>query len=117
LSPGTVGAAVTDARAQRGDRPLLLFGDDTFTYADVEDCLGARNTITTSGAASSSCDQDARRAATGVRRARRVRCETKAAKSGRWFGTRWGVFGGRRRMDSGHGAVFVDEAAELGVFR
>jgi crotonobetaine/carnitine-CoA ligase len=37
LTPGTVGAAITDARAERGDRPFLLFGDDTFTYADVQD--------------------------------------------------------------------------------
>src|SRR5665811_1529985 len=37
LNPGTVGAAVNDARAQRGDQPFLLFGDETFTYADVEE--------------------------------------------------------------------------------
>ena len=37
LSPGTVGAAVTDARDRIGDRPFLMFGDDTYSFADVED--------------------------------------------------------------------------------
>lgn len=37
LAQGTVGAAVTEARDQRGDRPYLLFGDDVYTYAEVEE--------------------------------------------------------------------------------
>lgn len=38
LAPGTVGQAVTAARDARGDRTYLMFGDDEYSYADVEHC-------------------------------------------------------------------------------
>src|SRR5271165_6033857 len=37
LNQGTVGAALTSARGDRGDKPFQNFGDDTYTYADVEE--------------------------------------------------------------------------------
>jgi carnitine-CoA ligase len=37
LNQGTVGAALTSARRDRGDKPFLNFGDDTYTYAEAEE--------------------------------------------------------------------------------
>lgn len=34
---GTVGGNLLEARSERGDRPFLLFEDDTYTYADMEE--------------------------------------------------------------------------------
>lgn len=34
---GTVGGNLLEARSDRGDRPFLLFEDDVYTYADVEE--------------------------------------------------------------------------------
>jgi len=37
LVDGTVGAELTKARDGRGDKPFLMFGDDVYSYADVEE--------------------------------------------------------------------------------
>jgi len=37
LSDGTVGAELVKARDGRGDATFLMFGDDTYTYADAEE--------------------------------------------------------------------------------
>jgi acyl-CoA synthetase (AMP-forming)/AMP-acid ligase II len=34
---GTVGGNLLEARSERGDRPFLLFEDETYTYADMEE--------------------------------------------------------------------------------
>lgn len=35
--PGTVGYALVDAKANRGDKPYLFFEDSTYSYADMEE--------------------------------------------------------------------------------
>ncbi len=37
IPKGTVGSALLEARAGRGDAPFLLFADDVYTYADMEE--------------------------------------------------------------------------------
>ena len=37
LVDGTVGAELTKARDSRGDKTFLMFGDDVYSYADIEE--------------------------------------------------------------------------------